>query len=270
MTAQVTIGPYTFFSGTYVLDASQTSSTTFDVSVAGGEEIVSDSFKRTADLGPTCKPFGDDDPAPEKGYSYKGCYTDSTSSRALTGAWYTSENMTVDFCAESCSEYKFFGLEYGIECFCGSIHSAESILVDDSECSMACAGDDSEICGASYRLSVYENTDWIPVTNPEIVGYDYLGCYNDSLPTRALSDSFVYDSEAMTAEFCAEFCDGANYFGLEYFSECYCGSSLLEESIPFPETDCGFFCSGNSSQFCGGSHRMNVYVKEGVLPPPGE
>lgn len=270
MTAQDTIGPYTFFSGAYAhaLDATQVSTGTFDISVTSGENAVSDSFKKTAELGSTCKPFGDDNPTePGPEISYKGCYTDSVASRALTDALFSGANMTSSSCASLCSEYHFLGLEYGVECFCGNIHSTDSLLVDDSECNVPCPGNNDENCGGSYRLSVYENTAWIPTVNPEIEGYGYLGCYNDTLSTRALSGSFMYDSENMTVELCAEFCGGANYFGVEYFSECFCGASLLEASIAHPEAKCGFYCSGNSTQFCGGSHRMNVYVKDGILPP---
>ncbi|KAL1955711.1 hypothetical protein VTO42DRAFT_8183 [Malbranchea cinnamomea] len=265
MTAQDTIGPYTFYSGTYPLDPSQSTTTRFDVLVTDEQESVSDSFKSTADLGSTCKPFGDGGPS-SPNIDYRGCYTDSVFSRALTGAASDDDEMTIDFCADFCQAYRFFGLEYGRECFCGNTQSSESTLVADSECSMPCGGDGSKICGASNRLSVYENLDWIPTVNPEIEGYEYLGCYNDSTARRGLSDTFVYDSE-MTVELCAEFCSGANYFGVEYFSECYCGAELSDSSTVQPEADCSFFCSGNSTQYCGGSNRMNVYVKEGLLIP---
>ena len=264
MTAQDTIGPYTFYSGSYSLDSAQKTTTKFDVSIIEGEKTLSDSFKSTSNLGPTCAPFGSGDPEPPN-FSYEGCFTDSVAERAFTGAAFADDEMTIEDCAKSCESYRFFGLEYGRECYCGNTRNPESILVADSECTMACGGDESEICGALNRLSVYNNTAWIPTVNPEIPGYKYLGCHNDSTGDRALSGEFEF-SEEMTVERCASFCEGEAYFGVEYYSECFCGAGLSPNSVKQPETDCSFFCSGNSSQYCGGSGRINVYIKEALMP----
>ncbi|EEP77316.1 predicted protein [Uncinocarpus reesii 1704] len=260
MIEQGSIGPYTFYSISHIVDPAHKPTAKFDVSVGDGEAVKSDSFKSTADLGSTCAPIGSDDP-PLPGFSYEGCFTDTVESRALTGAAFVSDELTVGDCANLCGQYQFFGVEYGRECYCGNMKNSESVLVDDAECSMACSGDSSELCGAPYRLSLYKNTEWVPTINPEIPGYNHLGCYNDSASSRALSGTFMYN-EAMTVDLCASFCDGANYFGVEYFSECYCGDSLSPTSTEQPDTGCSFFCSGNSTQFCGGSNRMNLYMKE--------
>lgn len=49
------------------------------------------------------------------GYTYNGCYTDSSSSRAMSGASTVSMSMTVEMCASFCSGYSMFGLEYGTQ-----------------------------------------------------------------------------------------------------------------------------------------------------------
>ena len=49
------------------------------------------------------------------GWEYTGCYTDSTSSRALTGYSCYDYFMTVEKCATVCGPFTYFGLEYGRE-----------------------------------------------------------------------------------------------------------------------------------------------------------
>lgn len=52
----------------------------------------------------------------------------------------------------------------------------------------------------------------------DVGGFEYFYCSNDSVQDRVLSAGFLYGSEdnLMTAEKCADFCTGYNYFGLEY------------------------------------------------------
>ena len=54
MTKGSTVGPYTLYSATYTLDASQTQNTKFDVTLTSGTVKVADSFKNAGDLGATC------------------------------------------------------------------------------------------------------------------------------------------------------------------------------------------------------------------------
>lgn len=49
------------------------------------------------------------------GYESAGCYTEATSSRALTGSSYFDDNMTIEKCFAACSGFKYFGAEYGRE-----------------------------------------------------------------------------------------------------------------------------------------------------------
>jgi hypothetical protein len=66
--------------------------------------------------------------------------------------------MTVEKCAARCSGRKFFGTEYGGECYCGDVLGEESKGVDDGECGMLCGGDRGEFCGHAGRLSLYESS----------------------------------------------------------------------------------------------------------------
>lgn len=48
-------------------------------------------------------------------YAYRGCYTEATNMRALTGKSYFNDSMTVEACATACLGYTWFGVEYGRE-----------------------------------------------------------------------------------------------------------------------------------------------------------
>ncbi|CAG8960213.1 hypothetical protein HYFRA_00012731 [Hymenoscyphus fraxineus] len=90
-------------------------------------------------------------------YNYAGCYTEPSSVRALSSAFYPTDSQTVELCVAACSNtpYKYAGLEYSRECWCADSFGLGSTLVSDNDCSMSCAGDKYEYCGGGNRLSVY-------------------------------------------------------------------------------------------------------------------
>lgn len=49
-------------------------------------------------------------------YSLVGCQTEGTGVRALAGAATASDDMTLDMCASFCTDFAYFGAEYGREC----------------------------------------------------------------------------------------------------------------------------------------------------------
>ncbi len=212
------------------------------------------------------------------GYDFAGCYTEATASRALTGTAYFDDLMTVEKCANACSGYKYFGVEYGRECYCGNDINDGSVEADLADCSFACPGDSSENCGAGNRLNLYTRTS-DPVT-PTLTTYSSRGCYAEPSGARALA-SQVTGAADMTVEKCATFCGSAGYtlFGLEYYTEvntpcwlrystveadaimsqCYCANVLTFGAVPADAADCKFPCAGNSDELCGGDWRLNLY-----------
>jgi hypothetical protein len=89
------------------------------------------------------------------GWTYKGCYTDSTAARTLTGSFTYNATMTVETCASYCKGYTYFGTEYGTECYCGNTFANGGTVTTGSSCSFVCPGNKKELCGAGSRLSVY-------------------------------------------------------------------------------------------------------------------
>ncbi|KAL2064374.1 hypothetical protein VTL71DRAFT_4868 [Oculimacula yallundae] len=88
-------------------------------------------------------------------YNYAGCYTEGTNTRALSGALYANDSLTIQTCAQACSAYKYFGAEYGRECWCGNSFGTGATLVSDKDCTKLCGGDSTQYCGNGNRLSVY-------------------------------------------------------------------------------------------------------------------
>ena len=226
-------------------------------------------------------------------YSFVGCYSEATNSRALSD----NANLTaksVDNCASFCAAngpYTYFGVEYFGECYCGNTLNVGS--VPTTGCTFPCSLNQTQICGGSnvldlYKLSSSKNsTSTAPVTLttsaimsslstpvstsatvtptpstvPMVSGpYSFVGCYSEATNGRALSADA--NLTAKSVDNCESYCYNAvngpyTYFGVEYFGECYCGNSLGTGSVP--STGCTFACGANSTQICGGSNVMDLY-----------
>lgn len=95
-----------------------------------------------------------------------GCQTEGNNTRTLPGKAAPSDTLTNAVCAEACKGYKYFGTEYGRECYCGDALDPTSKPVPQKECGMLCDGSTLEFCGASNRLSVYRRKDAVPPPPP--------------------------------------------------------------------------------------------------------
>jgi hypothetical protein len=133
-----------------------------------------------------------------------GCYTDVVSARTLPvevdGG---NTNMDPNVCTAACiaAGYRYSGVEYGRECFCGNtIENMGSLAPDGNEqCNMPCAGNPALTCGGKDRLDLYDCAYTPPVTAttsaPEPTGTpkpcppklldDFHGCFDRRRPTQA-------------------------------------------------------------------------------------
>lgn len=59
------------------------------------------------------------------GWDSLGCYTEASTTRALTGNSYFDDMLNVQKCAAVCSNFAFFGVEYGreVSTYCSPMHS---------------------------------------------------------------------------------------------------------------------------------------------------
>lgn len=67
----------------------------------------------------------------------------------------------------------------------------------------------------------------------------------------------------MTVALCTQACQTEGYVlaGVEYSGECYCGNTASNGGGPAPDglSGCNMACNGNSSEYCGGPNRLDVY-----------
>ena len=80
-------------------------------------------------------------PTSTAGFTNLGCYQDD-SSRVLTVSQPTDSSLTIAKCLAKCSGlgYAYAGVEYGIECYCGSSLRSNAVKAPQNECNMNCAG----------------------------------------------------------------------------------------------------------------------------------
>lgn len=197
------------------------------------------------------------------GYAYHGCFNVIyyTFGKAIqAGVSGGSDTMTVQKCAAICWGYSYFGVEYGKECLCGWQVEIGHSSVPDSNCDMPCAGDATQSCGAGGHTNVYKRTvespEYLPA--PPVTSYASKGCYTEGTSGRALSSGTFY-SDVMNVETCAIACEGFDYFGLQYYRECFCGNVLNTGSVPALASQCNTPCLGQGADMCGGNSRLNVY-----------
>ncbi|KAE8451464.1 hypothetical protein EG329_004093 [Mollisiaceae sp. DMI_Dod_QoI] len=217
-------------------------------------------------------------------YKYAGCFADpSVPTTALIDRItdLPAENMTVEVCTAFCkgNGYQYAGLEYYGECFCGA--SVNGPQVNETFCADPCEGDNSEICGGTDYVSVYQDPTYKTIDDTTISDYKLLGCYTDltdggrTLPWQ--QDQL--DSTTMTVESCLFACkDGGYAFaGVEYGGQCFCGVVLGNYTTLVDPGQCSMPCAGNSKETCGGPSLLNLYVAadiestqpcKGGKPPP--
>lgn len=146
--------------------------------------------------------------------------------RTINSAAYTDgEGLTIETCLAYCSSkgFPYAGVEYSVECYCGSSLAANTAKLDDSDCNMACSGDASEPCGAGSRLSIFHTTQVSgPAVNPGVNDFDSLGCYAEGTTGRALTYNAGVAGASLTVAKCTAACRAANYIlaGVEYGGEC--------------------------------------------------
>jgi hypothetical protein len=123
--------------------------------------------------------------------------------------------------------YRYAGLEYYGECFCGA--TVNGVQIDESNCNYPCTGNSSEVCGGTDIISVYQDPTFLPVDDTIITDYKPLGCYSDLGPDgRTLAWQQTVDATALTVETCLTACkqEGYPFAGVEYAQECWCGVVL--------------------------------------------
>lgn len=63
--------------------------------------------------------------------------------------------MGLQYCANYCSEYPYYGLQNGNECWCGEYDSTYDRYGEASNCDTPCSGNDDIVCGGRYAMQVF-------------------------------------------------------------------------------------------------------------------
>ncbi|TVY84936.1 WSC domain-containing protein [Lachnellula suecica] len=211
-------------------------------------------------------------------FVYAGCFSDPSAPRALLyDSPLDSQNMTVEKCVAFCkgNDYRYAGLEYYGECFCGA--SVNGPQIDESNCNFPCTGNNSEICGGNDIISIYQDPTFPSVNQADISDYQPLGCYSEGTSGRSLAwRQDQVSSTSLTIESCLSACKTGGYSiaGVEFGQECYCGVVLGNGTLP-QTSGCDVPCTGNSAEICGGSGTLNLFVANdlessqpcGEMPP---
>ena len=177
---------------------------------------------------------------------YAGCYTDD-SNRALP-AKLSSGGETVESCVQKAAAagYAYAGLQWYGECYAGN--TLGYTLVADSQCNTACSANTAEMCGGSWRNSIY-GTGVIPS--------GYAGCYTDS-STRALPVQLSSGGETVESCHSKAAAAGYAYAGLQYYGECWAGNALGYTKVA--DSECNTPCRANTAEMCGGSWHNSIYA----------
>ncbi|KAJ7479209.1 glycosyl hydrolase family 71-domain-containing protein [Mycena latifolia] len=226
----------------------------------GGNKI--NIYSAAAGLGTTTTTTTTTNSAPTStpSWSYLGCYLDTANPRTLNnGLSFTSQTgQSVAGCLAACAGagYLYGGTEYGVECWCASALSSGASTA--SGCDMTCSGAPGDVCGGSYRISLYKAST---VVTPSALSWSYLGCYQDYSP-RTLNNGISFTSATLTIQRCQVACGAAGYryAGVEYSQECWCSSAITSGAVQASSKECDMSCTGASGQTCGGGNRISLYM----------
>ncbi|KZV86965.1 WSC-domain-containing protein, partial [Exidia glandulosa HHB12029] len=183
---------------------------------------------------------------------------------------------TVSRCMALCDSlgYNYAGLEYSNECHCGRGVVKGAGQVASSECNMACAGDETQSCGGSWRMQLYYTQSTVS-KNPTIPsGWAVSAACAVDVGDRVLKDDYFITLEKNTPALCMTTCGakGYSYAGVEYTNECHCGSGLAGSLQSVDASECYMNCAGDSTLDCGGPWRIQVYKASpgasGYTPTP--
>lgn len=186
--------------------------------------------------------------------------------------------MTIEICVAYCAGQGFSiaGTQFGTQCFCDNEIVDGGTQAPESDCSMPCAGDNTEICGNGNRNSVYSNvTGAMTVLQPPFPqttglpgSWSYVGCLLDNFNQQRVFPYMIEYPTNATADLCLSTCQefGFPAAGIEYGFQCFCGDM---SDVYFaqaqgggqiePDSQCTITCPGNRQYVCGDGNRLTFY-----------
>ncbi|GIL50430.1 hypothetical protein Vafri_6536, partial [Volvox africanus] len=209
-----------------------------------------------------------------------GCFQDQDDWRVLPDMYEQSDKMTIDHCREVAlaQGYIYFGVEAGTQCFGANNISRAQTNGRSAYCNWRCAGDDSQVCGGDWVISIYRTSEPQPSPPPPLPPSppppslrkeDLVGCYYDTKDNRVLP-LLLDASDNMTVATCRADAlkRGFLLYGVEAGRECWGGDDLARATSLGPSTTCDWPCSGDDCEVCGGDWAIVIYMTESYGSPP--
>lgn len=227
-------------------------------------------------------------------YRYLGCFKENNPGRQLEQQLYGSNTLTNGQCMQDCfahaKNFIYAATQYHRECWCGN--TLPLLKVGNEYCNFDCTGNGTQICGGngyfgggSY-ISLFGDSERFnrtspsgtvtptlgpssttttasPTINPGDSVFGYVGCYAEPVTGgRALSN--LWGDDGMTVNACLARCPTADYIGVEYGRECWCGINIRAEATLKEDKECNMLCKGNAREYCGADRRLNLYIRKPV------
>jgi len=155
--------------------------------------------------------------------------------------------------------------------FSASVSAAQSASAFSASASAA----QQSISAYSASLSAYSASSAAPSPSPSVTpsaptlpsGWTVAaGCIQE-VAGRALTGARL-DDPNLTPAVCANFCAsrGFKFAGVEWYTECYCGDSLVNgASTDLVSGQCNRACGGDATQTCGGANAIQLYYNPNVV-----
>ncbi|KIM19520.1 glyoxal oxidase, partial [Serendipita vermifera MAFF 305830] len=218
----------------------------------------------------------------------QGCWSDTPAARSLTFVGNTGGANTPQKCMDVCyaAGYNYAGVEYSVECYCGTTVSNGGTLKTDG-CSMLCQGDKLAYCGGPDRLNMYKYNGVVPPPTTAVNGGGNAASANGVTPlTTGLPNGWAYKGCWVDGAYgrilpaagnpvglntplsCIASCASLGYAisGVEYGAECYCSNTLNNAAAIATDADCKMACTGDAQHACGAANRISLYSTLDTMP----
>ncbi|CAC5403037.1 unnamed protein product [Mytilus coruscus] len=141
-------------------------------------------------------------------YEYVGCYVDNWF-RVLDEGHYDKTETSADICFDICTDshtsytHEYFGTQNGHECFCGDgqgLNSHPYYKRRESECNTQCLENTDEMCGGSFRMSVYKITTQKKLITHSCLKVNQTSIIQDCKPNQIQEDSLCIKFDVFSTD----------------------------------------------------------------------
>jgi len=125
------------------------------------------------------------------------------------------------------------------------------------------------LCGEASDVGAYMAPS-LAAQNEAPAPKIHIGCYKEKTRGDSLKTFAGLTNTAMSLQACETHCSQyqATMYGLTRGNQCLCGDQISTGTVGAPLTECNIACNGDSSSFCGGTLRVNIYGPETLLTEP--